>query len=289
LLSAIASLPRGMDGRIVRMIANWTNKNIVAVVQLLPERLWRRTGIGKGVSVYLRSLNPGTVNKKLDAKATSRIFRKKIPDGVKIPVITLEPHYLKPWAQSVAGMGGLWVPGVVFSADSEIKGEKSERDTDSKQKIPTPEERIQVFRATASPPAWKLAGYLSASPLSLPVMRLVQRVMMPNSRQIHLAEVFLSGLIERVTPKDAVVNPDKIDYDFAEGIRERLLSTIYISESIDVLKQVSEFVGENIGKPLDFQAMLADPTTADGIFIEEGESAVCKGGNNGFAGAWGEL
>ncbi len=264
--------PAWYDGRIVRMTANWTDKNMVAVVQLLPDRLWRRTGIGKAVSAYLRGLTPGTVNAKLETKSTNRIFRREIPPGLKIPVITLEPHSLKPWAHSVAGMGGLWIPGVVFPTVTDSKKEKPPSEADSEQKkIPTPEERIQFFRATASPLAWKLAGYLSAAPLSLPVMRLVQKVMLRDeSRQIHLAEVFLSGLMERVTPKDALLHPDNIQYDFVGDIREQLLSTIYISESIDVLEEVSKYIGEHIGKPRDFQAMLADPSIVDGMFVDEG-------------------
>jgi hypothetical protein len=67
---------------------------------------------------------------------------------------------------------------------------------------PSSEERLQVFQATVSPLARQLAGYLAAAPLSRPVMRLVQRVMLPESRQVHLAEVFLSGLLTRQSPND---------------------------------------------------------------------------------------
>jgi formylglycine-generating enzyme required for sulfatase activity len=263
--------PAWYDGRVARMAANWADKNMMAVIQVLPERLWRRTGLGRAIPVYLRGLMPGTANAKLETRSSIRAFSKAVPDGLKLPVITLEPHSLKPWAMSVAGIGGLWIPGVVFPEDSGGKDEKPAQQTDSAQKkIPTPEERLQFFRATASPQAWKLAGYLSAAPLSLPVMRLVQRVMLPESRQIHLAEFFLSGLTERLTPEDAPVHPDAVQYDFIGDIREQLLTTVYISESLGVLEKVSEFIGENIGKPLDFHALLADPAAADGIFIEEG-------------------
>ena len=61
----------------------------------------------------------------------------------------------------------------------------------------SPKERLDLFRSLASPQAFQLATYLAAAPLSLPVMRLVQRVMLPDSLQVHLAEFFLSGLIQR--------------------------------------------------------------------------------------------
>jgi len=61
-------------------------------------------------------------------------------------------------------------------------------------------EVVRRFRAGVSPTAFKLACYLSAAWLNLPVMRLVQRVMLPESDTSHLAEVFLSGLLRRSTP-----------------------------------------------------------------------------------------
>jgi formylglycine-generating enzyme required for sulfatase activity len=325
--------PAWYDGRIARMAENWADKNMAAVLQVLPERLWRRTGLAKAMSVYLRGLMPGTANAKLEAKTRSRIFKKPVPKGLKLPVITLEPYSLKLWAMSVAGMGGLWIPGAVFPEDSyripsspirkegeeyssfpssglgtepirkqeqktvfgkfiqsltdkiRTLGKPAQDDPPSslpspgletepaqkqEKRPPTPTEGLHLFRGTASPTALKLAGYLSAAPLSLPVMRLVQRVMLPESRQIHLAEFFLSGLIERLTPEDEPVHPDAVQYDFIGDIRQQLLRTIYISESLDVLEKVSEFIGENMGKPLDFHALLADPAAADGVFVEEG-------------------
>jgi hypothetical protein len=67
---------------------------------------------------------------------------------------------------------------------------------------PSSEERLQVFQATVSLLAQQLAGSLAAAPLSRPVMRLVQRVMLPESRQGHVAEVFLRGVLTRQSPHD---------------------------------------------------------------------------------------
>ncbi len=276
--------PAWYDGRVARMMENWTHNTMVTVLQMLPYRLWGRTGLGKATSVYLRSLNPGTVNSKLEAESTRKIFRKKVPQGgVKVPVITLEPGSIELWAKSLAGMGSLWIPGVVFQAGSDEQRKKTVQEMPQKQETAlSPEEQIQLFRATASPTARHLAGYLAAAPLSLPVMRLVQRVMLPESRQIHLAEVFLSGLIERLSPDDPSIHPDAIQYEFADGVRERLLRTILISESVrvieEVFKEVSKFISENIGKPLDFEAVLADPSMVDEVLIREESQAFANVG-----------
>ena len=320
--------PAWYDGRVSRMMANWAGSNMTAIVQILPYRLWSRTGLGRASSVYLRSLAPGTVNEKLEAKSASRRMRRKppkVPAGLKIPVITLEPRSLHPYAKSVAATGGLWIPGVVMNlgrrhpprppqggngqrrgdvsskspfeggagdvSDSSgspdntpkglhktAQGQRSatlgylgyQADVPAPRRKPPPdlslEKRMQIFRATVSPLARRLAGYFAAAPLSLPVMRLIQRVMLPESRQVHLAEVFLSGLIRRTTPRDdPAIHPDSIQYEFVGGVREMLLGNNLLSESVLVLETLSEFIGKNMGKPLDFQAMIADPSRADRV------------------------
>ena len=96
-------------------------------------------------------------------------------------------------------------------------------------------------------------------------MRLVQRTMLPNSEQIHLAEVFLSGLIERVTAEDALVDPDFVDYDFCAGIRDRLLDASWFPQVLEVQTVVSDYLMRHFGQALDFQAILADPESAQSL------------------------
>jgi type VI secretion system ImpC/EvpB family protein len=171
-------------------------------------------------------------------------------------------------------MGGVWIPGVLLPTGASDASQSLSQDAASAdEKLLThlsAEERIQRFRATASPMAQRLAGYLAAAPLSLPVMRLVQRVMLPESRQVHLAEVFLSGLITRQEPHDPAMPPDDIRYDFVDGVREVLLSTIFVSEAVEVLTRVSQFIDGQTGQPLNFRALIADPTALGQVDIAEG-------------------
>ena len=118
------------------------------------------------------------------------------------------------------------------------------------------------FRSTVSPTAFRLAAYLSAAPLSLPVIRLVQRVVLPDSRPAHLAEVFLSGLLVRVGGQPADLDPDEVEYDFAPGTRALLLSHLSQPEALRVLRRVSEYVSARMGSGVDFPALLADPELA---------------------------
>jgi hypothetical protein len=86
--------------------------------------------------------------------------------------------------------------------------------------------------------------------------------MLPNSEQIHLAEVFLSGLIERVTAEDAPVDPDFVDYDFCADIRDRLLDASWFPQVLEVQTVVSDYLMRHFGQALDFRAILADPESA---------------------------
>ncbi|MYZ09166.1 hypothetical protein GT028_17585, partial [Streptomyces sp. SID2999] len=111
---------------------------------------------------------------------------------------------------------------------------------------PTPVERVSRFRSAASPAAGRLAVYLAAAPLCLPVMRLVQRTMLPGSGPAELAEVLLGGLVQRAGEDHG---PDAGQwYEMEPEVREALLSTLGRDEALLVLKHCSEYIEQRFGK-----------------------------------------
>ena len=86
---------------------------------------------------------------------------------------------------------------------------------------------VERFRASASPQAYQLAVCLSAVPLTLPIMRLVQHFAAPASPTSALAEVILGGLISHTGDGT---------YEFLQGIREALLRELRRSELIAVFR-----------------------------------------------------
>ena len=48
------------------MLESWAEKGPVAIVQMLPERLWSRTALGDAVRVDLRAQAAGTPNRQLE-------------------------------------------------------------------------------------------------------------------------------------------------------------------------------------------------------------------------------
>lgn len=73
---------------------------------------------------------------------------------------------------------------------------------------------------------YALAVHLAAAPLNAPVMRLVQRTMLPESRPSDLVELVGSGLLHRVGPEPgpAADARDEVVFDFAPGVRDELLA-----------------------------------------------------------------
>ena len=98
-------------------------------------------------------------------------------------------------------------------------------------------------------------------------MRLVQGVMLSESGQTHLAEVFVSGLIK--TTVLAGGDSTVAYYDFYDGVRDWLLDRVDNDDQARVLWEVSEFVEHRTGSSLDFRALLRDPTARGNFEITE--------------------
>ncbi|MBO1417076.1 BTAD domain-containing putative transcriptional regulator, partial [Streptomyces sp. FH025] len=158
-----------------------------------------------------------------------------------------------PWADLAAGRSAGWTPMLAAPLTGVPRARRPRRTAAAPV---APAERVAAFRAGGSPNAYRLACHLAAAPLSLPVMRLVQRATVPDSGQRELAELFLSGLLE---VRAASADPDEVVYDFVDGVREELLAELTRSESVRVLEhvlaKVSGRVAATFGGTLDFRAL----------------------------------
>jgi len=105
--------------------------------------------------------------------------------------------------------------------------------------------------------------------------------MLPESRQVHLAEVFLGGLLKRHSPPDTP--PQQMEYDFHDGVRELLLDSVLVPE---VLKVVSEYIERRLGGALDFWAWLEDLAGVEGR-LEEGSRPFARVAGKVLKRLWG--
>lgn len=123
------------------------------------------------------------------------------------------------------------------------------------------EQRVQAFRVTASPMARKLAGLLAAAPvISLPIVRLIQKTLLKESQQVHVAEIFLGGLLKPLSEINAETNPDYVQYEFMDGVRELLVDSVPSGYVLNVVDEVSKYVARKVGLSLEnFAAVLRNP------------------------------
>ncbi len=281
------------QGTVLPVLDRWANRGSVAIVQVLPTWLWSRTSLENAIAIECCSPERGIANQYLKIKAISFWDEEEISDKektkttkIKIPVVSLQPETIVDWSQMLVGQGTVWARGVAFEKPKKPKKPKSSEKTkktksskldkeETKEAISTQqakqseedyaptekqisaEERVRQFRMSSSPTARKLAGFLALSPvISLPVVRLLQFTMLPESRQAHVAEVFLGGLLKAIYPAsiEEDTNPEEVLYDFIKGaqeikgVREIILDTVPVVYQVDVIEEISQYVEEWLGK-----------------------------------------
>ncbi|NUQ97516.1 MAG: hypothetical protein HOY79_13510, partial [Streptomyces sp.] len=107
------------------------------------------------------------------------------------------------------------------------------------------EERVRAFRRNASREARRLAVYLSAVPLYLPVMQLVQHAMLAGTGPEVLSEVLLGGLVRR---RDDADDPQAVRYEFLPGVAPRLRERLAVDEAELLFKHLSDYVERKFGR-----------------------------------------
>ncbi|MFD6782393.1 SAV_2336 N-terminal domain-related protein [Streptomyces diastaticus] len=234
--------PLWHSGAAHRTLHRLAGQGPVAVLQPLPQRLWPRTRLhvtfgelrrGQGVS------GAGLLKVVSDGPPP--------PPGARpVPVLPPTAAALGSWARLLSGTGPARTPGAVGWVSA---GQEPARPVRARRTL-TPLQLVSRFRSTASPTAGRLAVCLAAAPLSLPVMQLVQRTMLPDSGPAELAEVLLSGLLVRADEPGTGPAGDEPEqwYDFAPGVRQALLGPLGRDEAMLVLKHCSEYVEQRFGK-----------------------------------------
>lgn len=204
-----------VDGRMASLARRWAERGPVVVFQLLPRTMWNRTGLRAAPAMSLRAAVPAAANRSLRRTPWREGARLPKGVGVPVPVVALDPSSLQSWARVVAAVGGATTSGVLL------------RENPRRDLLPEPEPamgtlpaevRVNEFNAVSSPGARRLARLLAVTPypLTLPVMRIVQQVMMPESDLNEAAEVYLGGLLHVVSPSD---DPEKVEYAFSKEVR----------------------------------------------------------------------
>ncbi|MFD8638841.1 SAV_2336 N-terminal domain-related protein [Streptomyces zaomyceticus] len=239
--------PLWQRGAAQRFLRQWPRHSPLALVQPLPPRLWPRTALPAEPGTFERSATPGghTAFRSDDAP-----WGPLVPGHRAVPVLTPTPEAFASWTRLHTGHGGNAVRGWA----ARLGPEPVEPRTPGTPRAPRrDDDLLRAFRAGASPGALRLAVHLAAAPLTLPVMQLVQRAMLPDTGPMELAEVLLSGLLRRLpgaTPYPC--------FSYPPGIQQHFLGSLDPSAAALVLKHCSAYVERNFGQGMrNFPALAA--------------------------------
>ena len=225
-------------------LQQWSAQGPTTLVQLLPERLWAQTELGYGDKVQLSALLPGVANTHLTVEGATNWQRetRSLPEPLSLPIVTLEAEPIRQWAKVVAGRGNERTPGVWFDLGllHQFPSEGVERWTGLSAEASV----NRFFASGTSPLAKQLARLMAAAPVSLSVVHLLQEKMLKAATPVHVAEVYMSGLLYDTGRKNSYREPI---YDFREGVRDRIIKASDPDLSIQVFTKLTEKIKEELG------------------------------------------
>ncbi|GLW58454.1 hypothetical protein Kpho01_64650 [Kitasatospora phosalacinea] len=203
-----------------------------AVLHTLPEHLWSQTALAPEPGRF-RTTAPADPHPRFTPYALAP--PPQPPGTLAVPVLGLTPEWLAPWARAVAGPHAYDAPAVLLAPDGRPGGRPG---PSAVHQLALPVGDFDSFLAQAQPRVFRLAALLATVPLNFGVMRLVQSAMLPDSPPADLAEIVFSGILHAV-PGRSAAEPLERAYEFAPGVRERLLATLRRDEAEQVVATVS--------------------------------------------------
>lgn len=258
------------DGRIAAMLDALGARASVVIVQLLPERLWRNTAMGRA-DVGVRASAVGAPLSRLrvvlpDNPADPMHAAIDVDDAVvAVPVVSLRQESVARWArmQMAQRRASSWAVLLRRAVAADDGARRPGASTTMPAVDKDPMHVIAEARGVAGERVLQAAVYLSAAaPLTLPIVRLVQRAMQPGSPAGDLALLMLSGVLVRSpasAPGIATAGDDAIAFDFAPGVRALLQRSLRRDEALAVRRAVSAYIGDQAGLPHAFLALIEDP------------------------------
>lgn len=236
--------PAWDTGAMAELLERCGRHGPTAVLQPLPQRLWERTTL-RPMHGRLHAVKPGAANAQWKYVPRSA-YDQPVPAQIPVPVLDIEPSSLQALARLITACGD-GMDTAISSVDFDGYLPEKTAPTD-------PRELVARFRATASVEAFELLRHLAAVPLSFPVVRLVQHAIMPETDSSHLAEVYLSGMIERTSVEQSGAHPDTVTFDFAYGVRDVLIGMLRRTEALHVIEAVTALIEPRFEQGRDFPA-----------------------------------
>ena len=223
----------------------------VSILHLLPPNVWRRTLTGKA-DVTLYSTSPGEPNRHYESDMPWWMDGREPSASLFVPLLAMDALDAGRWARGISARSRAAMPGIMVARQSGAVPTTARPPSAAHPAASL----VSRYLNIVSDPAYELAVFLcTIDPLTVPVMRLVQRIMLPDTGDGELAEFILGGLIVRV-PGDDKPDTEPL-YRFHHGVREELIKSLRYSEGTAIVSQL-----RHIGRQLELNSRDASAFTA---------------------------
>jgi len=220
----------------------WTKYSFVAILQVLPPRMWKRTPLNRGYQVNFKTnsfLTP--LNSSLDIDL-GFVKRKVNKETLKIPIMYFDNYSFEYISKIITSTPNIWISGVVLNSF------KFQEFFEEEEEILTAQKRIEYFFSVASPQAQELAIYCSVLPLTIGIIKEVQKIKNLEQDITYIAEFYFGKLLK----KSEVLG----EFDFHDGVRELLRVNVNATDAFELSNGLSDFMKESLGTSIGFHDLL---------------------------------
>lgn len=267
--------PAWKHGDFLYRVYEYNEKIPTTLINMLPKRMWHGTILGNANETKIHALKESPTNNHIESDVAEEYHNEEL---LKLPVVNWNVKDFKSLSHFIVGKKENRCTGLVANKEEMLyKDEEKITELSSEQ-------RVKRFFKNSSPEAHKLALYLSVTThLNFPIMKMIQHNMLESSNQIHLAEVFVGGLLNKSKENDFylfMVDKNSI------SVRNILLEKLGDYKAMATLQKNSEFIAQNLGSSLDFTALLhsdfedGEWSDADKVFANIARSVLQKIGGN---------
>ncbi|MFD5493001.1 FxSxx-COOH system tetratricopeptide repeat protein [Streptomyces sp. NPDC127091] len=280
---------RWADGSANRALVRWARAVPTAVVHVLPDHVWARTGT-QAHRVRLTAPGPAAPNatwsiRHDDISLGPDDFLDDFADGftpepgtagrgIAVPVVTLTPEGLGRWARFTAGeVTGAWATRALWVSPTAAVPRPAAR-PDRPRSLAPPAVQARALRAQLSPTAYRLARLCAALPLlNLAVLRMVQARLLPEARTWHVAELLLSGTLRRVPGDTEAPALVRSELELGTELRRELLSEGTKGETAWAMTLMFDSLASAVQGPLgqtfgQLGGIVRDPSRASRFPVE---------------------
>jgi hypothetical protein len=220
-------------------------------VQMLPYRLWSASVLEEdrwrsqsllGVGVW--GDRPGLPNVALASRPASyQAGEEDMRGKVAFPLLSLAKKGLLAWCDALSGKGEAPVNGRAWALPPPPDGVIPQAVSGTAPGSADTDRIIRNLRATMPPRSRELVGSLaSATPLTLPILRMLVREFCPDLLEQGLVlEILLRGILEQLTPDERATSAEEVEFEFVGDLREKLLYSMPLDRSRQVLQVVSDY------------------------------------------------